>query len=137
MRSFKKQNNTKKSEKTSLSLIKESFWVDETQAGFSSTESGQEGSKGVQHSVELSHEDFFTLLDTLDFINKNKDNELIMNLIQNYKEKDGFSLFSIKLGKGQKPFRIKTSELGSVISFINSQCEDEEEDVGEIEEDTE
>ena len=137
MRTFKKQSNVKKSEKTSLSLIKESFWVDETQAGFSSTESGQEGSKGVQHSVELSHEDFFTLLDTLDFINKNKDNELIMNLIQNYKEKDGFSLFSIKLGKGQKPFRIKTSELGSVISFINSQCEDEEEDVGEIEEDTE
>ena len=133
MRSFKKQNNTKKSEKTSLSLIKESFWVDETQAGFSSTESGQEGSKGVQHSVELSHEDFFTLLDTLDFINKNKDNELIMNLIQNYKEKDGYSLFSLKLGKGQKPFRIKTSELGDVISFINSQCEDEEEDIEEIE----
>ena len=133
MRSFKKQNNTKKSEKTSLSLIKESFWVDETQAGFSSTESGQEGSKGVQHSVELSHEDFFTLLDTLSFINQNKDNELVMNLIQNYKEKDGYSLFSLKLGKGQKPFRIKTSELGSVISFINSQCEDEEEDIEEIE----
>ena len=134
MRTFKKQSNVKKSVKTSLSLIKESFWVDEENAGFSSTESGQEGSKGVQHSVELSHEDFFTLLDTLDFINKNKENKLVMNLVQNYKEKDGFSLFSIKLGKGQKPFRIKTSELGSVISFINSQCEDEAE---EIEEDTE
>ena len=133
MRTFKKQSNVKKSVKTSLSLIKESFWVDEENAGFSSTESGQEGSKGVQHSIELSHNDFFTLLDTLDFINKNKDNELVMNLIQNYKEKDGFSLFSIKLGKGQKPFRIKTSELGGVISFINSQCEDEEEDIEEIE----
>ena len=134
MRTFKKQSNVKKSEKTSLSLIKETFWVDEENAGFSSTESGQEGSKGVQHSIELSHEDFFTLLDTLSFINQNKDNELVMNLIQNYKEKDGFSLFSIKLGKGQKPFRIKTDELSDVISFINSQCEDEAE---EIEEDTE
>ena len=133
MRSFKKQNNTKKSEKTSLALIKESFWVDETQAGFSSTESGQEGSKGVQHSIELSHNDFFTLLDTLDFISQNRNNELIMNLIQNYKEKDGFSLFSLKLGKGQKPFRIQTDELGAVIEFINSQCEDDEENIEEIE----
>ena len=134
MRTFKKQSNVKKSEKTSLSLIKETFWVDEENAGFSSTESGQEGSKGVQHSIELSHNDFFTLLDTLSFINQNKDNKLVMNLIQNYKEKDGFSLFSLKLGKGQKPFRIQTDELGEVISFINSQCEDEAE---EIEEDTE
>ena len=133
MRTFKKQNKTKKSEKTSLEIIKDTFWVDEKNAGFSSAESG----KGVQHSIELSHKDFFVLLDTLDFINKNKSNELVMNLIQNYKEKDGFSLFSIKLGKGQKPFRILTDELGDVVSFINSQCEDEEEDIGEIEEDTE
>ena len=70
MRTFKKQSNVKKSEKTSLALIKETFWVDEENAGFSSTESGQEGSKGVQHSIELSHNDFFTLLDTLDFINQ-------------------------------------------------------------------
>ena len=137
MRTFKKQNKVKKSEKTSLEIVKSTFWVDETQAGFSSTESGQEGGKGVQHSIELSHKDFFMLLDTLDFLNKNKNNELVMNLIQNYKEKDGFSLFSIKLGKGQKPFRILTDELGDVVSFINSQCEDEEEDIGEIEEDTE
>ena len=135
MRTFKKQNKVKKSEKTSLEIVKSTFWVDEKQAGFSSTESGQEGGKGVQHSIELSHKDFFMLLDTLDFLNKNKSNELVMNLIQNYKEKDGFSLFSIKLGKGQKPFRILTDELGDVVKFLNSQCEDEEGE--EIEEDIE